>query len=125
MSGQKIINGLKDAIAGNLSRVTVEGQTWERVGLQHKTRQIQVWVDVDMDIADVVIYLNTISGVRTIASCQGTIGEGGPHPYRAQVMVTWTDDAAFSRLKNEFDLSEIGNHWCYVHPRDEAALKRR
>jgi len=30
MSGAKIIAGLKDAIAGNLSRVTIEGQTWVR-----------------------------------------------------------------------------------------------
>lgn len=31
MSGQKIIDGLRDAVAGNLSRVHIDGQTWERV----------------------------------------------------------------------------------------------
>lgn len=30
MAGQKIIDGLKDAVAGNFDRFTVEGQTWER-----------------------------------------------------------------------------------------------
>lgn len=31
-AGTKIIEGLKEALAGNFSRVTIEGQTWERVG---------------------------------------------------------------------------------------------
>lgn len=52
----------------------------------HKTKLIQVWIEVDLGIADLVGYLNTIPGVRTHASCQGTIGEDGPAPYRAQVM---------------------------------------
>jgi hypothetical protein len=30
MSGNKIIEGLKDAVAGNLSRVTIDGQIWTR-----------------------------------------------------------------------------------------------
>jgi hypothetical protein len=30
MNGQKIIDGLRDAIAGNFARVTIEGQTWVR-----------------------------------------------------------------------------------------------
>ena len=30
MSGQKIIDGLKDAIAGNYARVTIDGQQWIR-----------------------------------------------------------------------------------------------
>lgn len=29
--GQKIIDGLKDAVEGNFSRVTVAGQTWVRL----------------------------------------------------------------------------------------------
>lgn len=33
MSRQKIIDGLKDAIAGNLDRVTIDGQAWERTDL--------------------------------------------------------------------------------------------
>jgi hypothetical protein len=31
MSGQKIIDGLNDAVAGNLGRVTINGQVWLRV----------------------------------------------------------------------------------------------
>ena len=30
MSGAKIIEGLKQAIAGGLARVTIDGQVWER-----------------------------------------------------------------------------------------------
>jgi len=31
VSGAKIIEGLKDAAAGNFSRVTIEGQVWQRI----------------------------------------------------------------------------------------------
>src|ERR1700677_830715 len=41
------------------------------------TRLVSVWVDVDEGIADLVEYLNTIPGVRTHTSCQGTLTEGG------------------------------------------------
>jgi hypothetical protein len=83
---------------------------------KHKQIPVSVTVDVDEGIAPLVAYLNTIPGVRTHASCQGTIGEGGSHPYRPQVLVTWSDASTFSRLAAEFDLSEVGS-WCYVHPR--------
>lgn len=33
MGGQKIIDGLKDAIAGNMARVTIDGQIWERTDM--------------------------------------------------------------------------------------------
>lgn len=33
MSGHKIIEGIKQAIAGDLTRVIVEGQTWERTAV--------------------------------------------------------------------------------------------
>ncbi len=45
------------------------------MGLPHKTRPVQVWVDIDLGIAEMVVYLNTIPGVRTHTSCQGTIGK--------------------------------------------------
>jgi hypothetical protein len=85
----------------------------------HRQIAIQVWVDVDEGIADTVLYLNSIPGIRTLASCQGTLGEGGPRPYRPQVMVTWSTLEAFARLYREFDLSEVSGEggWCYVHPR--------
>lgn len=84
----------------------------------HPTRPLQVWVDVDCGIASTVEYLNTIPGVRTLASCQGTLGEGGPNPYRPQAMVTWADTATLRRLACEFDLSEVHEFWGYVHPRE-------
>ena len=30
MSGKKIIDGLRDAVRGNMSRVLIDGQTWVR-----------------------------------------------------------------------------------------------
>ena len=86
----------------------------------HKQVPIQVWVDVDEGIAHMVLYLNTISGVRTIASCQGTLGEGGPKPYRAQVMATWPP-GVFERLRSEFDVTILGDNWGYLHPRNVKA----
>jgi hypothetical protein len=87
------------------------------VSLPHDTRPIRVWVDADVGIAETVEYLNTIPGIRTLASCQGTIGEGGSCPYRAQVMVTWTTEA-FEKLRCEFDVTVLGENWGYLHPRD-------
>lgn len=65
----------------------------------HETTPVQVWADVDVGIADLVRQLNTIEGVRTHASCQGTIGEGGHEPYTAYVMVSWRTDAARAALE--------------------------
>ena len=50
------------------------------MGLPHKTRPVQVWVDIDLGIAEMVVYLNIIPGVRTHPSCQGTIGKKGYVP---------------------------------------------
>ena len=85
----------------------------------HQTRPVQVWADVDVGIADIVEYLNTIPGVRTHASCQGTLGEGGAAPYRAQVRASWSAEALV-RLQREFDLTIEGEGWGYVHPRPDA-----
>ena len=90
--------------------------------LVHKTRAVQVWADVDEGIADLVAYLNTIPGVRTFASCQGTIEEGGAEPYRPYVMVAWSEAATLARLQTEFDVTfDVGagpsDQWCSVHPR--------
>lgn len=94
--------------------------------MTHKTTTVQVWVDVDEDVAGLVVYLNLIPGVRTLSSCQGTIGEGGPYPYRAQVLCSWTAEA-YERLKQEFDISMVGESgsptngtWGYVHPKATA-----
>lgn len=69
----------------------------------HKQIPVQVTVDVDEGIADMVRYLNTIPDVRTHTSCQGTIGEGGPKPYRAYVMAGYDSAAAKARIDAEFD----------------------
>ncbi len=95
----------------------------------HATRPVQVWVDADLGIADMVVYLNTIPGIRTHASCQGTIGEGGAKPYRAQVTTTWPPEL-FDRLRREFDITLCGECWGYLHPRSEqvsptGTLRRR
>jgi hypothetical protein len=77
---------------------------------------IQVWVDVDIKIADMVKYLNTISGVRTYASCQGTRGEGGALPYEPYVLAHWPE-AWSARLKTEFNVTEISENYGYLHPK--------
>jgi hypothetical protein len=86
----------------------------------HETVPVQVWADVDKGIADLVMYLNTIPGVRTDASCQGTIGEGGPAPYPAHVMCHWELEA-YERLKAEFDIVfpvDCNETWGEVRPRE-------
>lgn len=93
------------------------------MSLPHATRPVQVWADVDLGIADLVEYLNTIPGVRTLYSCQGTIGEGGPHPYPAQVGVTWQTDETLKLLLRKFDITLLGNYWGNVHPRGGAVAR--
>jgi hypothetical protein len=89
------------------------------VGLMiHATVPIEVWADVDSGIADTVCYLNTIPGVRTFASCQGTLGEGGPEPYGPQVMASWPAEQA-DRLNREFDVKMLGEGWGYLYPKAE------
>jgi len=99
-----------------------DGQITEQFGPwrhrdPHPTVPTRAWVDVDVGIVAMVDYLNTIPGVRTMASCQGTLGEGGPHPYRAQVMASWPTDVE-PRLFAEFDVTVEGDQWGYLHPRD-------
>ena len=84
------------------------------MSLTHKTRPVQVWADVDLGIADMVVYLNTIPGVRTEATCQGTIGEGGA--LSRSGLTIWPAEV-FERLKTEFDITILGENWGYLHPR--------
>jgi hypothetical protein len=70
-----------------------------------------------------VRYLNTLPDVRTHASCQGTIGEGGPEPYRAQVMATWPKELE-ERIRSEFDVTSLGDGWGYLHPIQELETSR-
>lgn len=83
--------------------------------LPHKTIAVQVWADVDAGIADTVRYLNTIPGVRTTASCQGTLGEGGARPYPPQVLAHWPAEQA-ARLAAEFEVELLGDNWGYLRP---------
>jgi hypothetical protein len=75
-----------------------------------KKRAVQVWVDVDEGIADLVIRLNSIPGVRTRRSCQGvphgtdgTFCHGSFHhgPY---VVVKCADAETLQNLRGEFDV---------------------
>jgi len=91
----------------------------------HATEPVLVWVDIDKEIVPVVKYLNSIPGVRTHASCQGTIGEGGPNPYRAQVMTSWPSQEVFEHFCALFDVESgcqesdtLANNWGYVKPKD-------
>lgn len=87
-------------------------ETTEPSSPPHEQIAIQVWVDVDVGIADFVLHLNTLPGVRTHASCQGGVS------YGPQVMVTWEDDAAFALLA-EYRMTPLGDHFAYVHPPSE------
>lgn len=76
--------------------------------VEHETKPVLVWADIDLRIVDMVERLNRIPGCRTTASCQGTIGEGGPHPYPAHVLASWTPEALLA-IKQEFDVFPEGN----------------
>lgn len=82
----------------------------------HKTRPVQVWQDIDIGIVDMVERLNTIIGVRTDASCQGTIGEGGAEPYGPYVMAHWTP-MGLKRLLKDYEVTIEGEGWGKVHPK--------
>lgn len=82
----------------------------------HKTIPVQVWADVDEGVAELVTRLNTIPGIRTHASCQGTISEGGADPYGPHVMASWQDDEALSRL-SRFKVEKLGDNFGYVTER--------
>lgn len=87
--------------------------------MHHKQITIPVLADVDVGIAPLVAYLNAIPGVRTHTSCQGG------KTYRPYVMVSWDTKRTFNRLSREFDTSQVGKNWCYVHPKDLAHLTQR
>lgn len=81
----------------------------------HKSVPVQVWADVDEGIAESVAHLNTIPGVRTFASCQGTIGEQGASPYEPQILV-WAEGEALEEVKKSYRIGEGGEGSFYVHP---------
>lgn len=83
----------------------------------HKTRPIKVWVDVDVGIYETVLMLNRMKGIRTLASCQGTIGEGGPNEHPADVMITWKKWEDVKPLLKEFRYEALGKHFGYLWKR--------
>jgi hypothetical protein len=86
------------------------------MGLPHDTTPVRVWVDIDTPMVEMVVYLNTLPGLRTISACQGTIGEGGPNPYGPYVMAQWPVELEL-RLREEFEIELVGTSWGYIRPR--------
>lgn len=85
MSGHKIIDGLKDAVAGNFDRVTIEGQ---------------VWVKRDSEIDGWERLLDEIERLRNhVASAEGAMQE--------MIQVAANADAEIERLRAA--LTEIYN----------------
>ncbi len=76
----------------------------------HRTVPVQVWADIDEGIADLVRYLNTIPGVRTDASCEGT------PKYKPYVMARWPEEIE-PRLREEFEVETLGTCWGYIRRR--------
>lgn len=85
--------------------------------VNHKTRETMVWVDVDLGVAEFVERLNTIFGVRTHSSCQGTIGEGGPEPYGPFVEISWVDHVALGQVQMFSDVEIRGESWGTARPK--------
>ena len=80
------------------------------MSLPHKTKLVLVWAEIDCGIAEFVKRLQSFKGVLTHASCQGTIGGGGPNPYRAQVMCSWTPKG-YKKLQRVRHNSASGKQW--------------
>ena len=76
--------------------------------VNHQTRPMKVWIDADLGIAAMVEELNLIPGVRTHASCQGSIGEGGPTQYGPYVEVSWPDEATLDILRAKYNVEPEG-----------------
>jgi hypothetical protein len=76
----------------------------------HRTRPVRVWADIDVGISWLVDYLNSLKGVRTHASCQGTTN------YPAYVMASWPAEIE-ARLREGYDVELLGENWGYIRPR--------
>lgn len=82
----------------------------------HNTMPLQVWVDIDVDVADLVARLNTIPGVRTYSSCRGSMDEPEAiEPFPAYVSVSWATQDTLLRLAAEFDMIVEGEGYGTVH----------
>ena len=86
----------------------------------HKTVPVQVWADVDEGLAALVATLNGIKGVRTHNCCQGSIDEGGVHPYPAYVSVSWYTEKAKNAIERFGTLCAEGTNHGTLYPSFEA-----
>jgi hypothetical protein len=86
----------------------------------HKTQPLQIWVDVDEGIAGAVAFLNTLPGVRTFGSCQGTIGEGGAEPYRPHVLAYFPRDTK-AKIEEYFEIGDGGEGSKILYLKSEMA----
>jgi hypothetical protein len=78
--------------------------------INHETVPVKIWADIDVGIAAEVRWLNRLDGVRTFTSCQGTIGEGGPRPYRAYI-VTWWPKKHDKKIRQRFHVETIAHSY--------------
>jgi len=97
-----------------VGEVMRSGATKPLHDLQPKS-SVKVWVDIDNGIADEVKWLNRFKGVRTFASCEGTIGEGGANPHKAYVMA-YIPEIHLPDILKKFEIGEKGDGWVYLHP---------
>jgi hypothetical protein len=81
----------------------------------HTTVPVQVWIDADEKIAAPLRWLNSLSGVRTFSSCEGTIVEGGPAPYGAYIKAWWPPEHDVE-IKQRFKIIAEGNGWSDLEP---------
>jgi|HubBroStandDraft_6_1064221.scaffolds.fasta_scaffold02059_21 hypothetical protein len=80
--------------------------------------QVDVWcrVSVDVGIAKMVEYLNSLPGVYTHASCQG--GKTyGPH------VTAWWPNELDAKIRSEFEVDESRPGWAYLYPREPRVEK--
>jgi hypothetical protein len=86
--------------------------------VNHETVAVRVWVDVDVGIAEDVRWLNSLPGVRTFTSCQGTIGEGGPESYHPYIKAWWPPEHD-GAIRERFHLIGEGEGWRDIRPKSE------
>lgn len=95
----------------------LDGEVGIMGSVNHETRPVQIWVDADLGIAEMVERLNSIDGVRTHASCQGSIGEGGPEQYGPYVEISWPDTEVLEKIESLWSVEPQGFNWGYARPK--------
>jgi hypothetical protein len=77
MSGTKIIEGLKEAVAGDFARVTIDGETWAKVKDIHADQQ--EIMEINNSLRDTLLTIKAF-----------VVGDRIPH---------WKDDFATTRTR--------------------------